>query len=746
MRHNLYAILTTALACLLINIGCSNIDIDTTQVDNFIKAKPVWAEGRETERNLTLSFRESIKSHFTRSAYIRLTASCDYRLKINGEFVAHGPSVAAHDHYRIDCYDIKPHLRWGKNIIAIEVAGYNDDNYYLLNQPSFLQAEIELNNEVIAATGSDFKAYDFKQRKQDVREFSFQRPHIEHYTLKPDFEAWTTDKDWQSEEVVTLAEQPAKTLLARHVPYPDYTIHEAEKMEQGLYKFKCNSTGFLGMTIRVDEPSHLQFAFDEILNDDGHVNGTRLSCYAYLTYELEPDTYHLESFEPYTMQYVEVMATKGGCEVERIYMRDYCGSDVRRAVFECNDAEMNRLFEAARETHRQNALDIFMDCPSRERAGWLCDSYFSARVAFDFAGHTRIEKNFLENFLLPKEFKHLDKGMLPMCYPSDHPNHNHIPNWAMWFVLELEEYLHRSGDRELIDRAKQRVYELIDYFKPFLNDDGLLEKLTRWVFVEWSAANSFVQDVNYPSNMLYAKMLEVAGRLYGDTSLMNQATQIRKVINEQAFDGEFFIDNAVRGKDGKLELTRNRTETCQYYAFYLGTASPESHPELWIKMLDKFGPIRQTNNEFVEIHPSNAFIGNYLRMELLSQAGRSRQILDENKSYYLPMVEKTGTLWENMTAHASCNHGFAAHIARVLYRDVLGVYEISPTEKKVTLRFSNCGLTHCKGSIPVGEESVDVEWNAEDGHLKATISAPDGYVIDYSIDGFEKHTISTPQR
>ena len=746
MRHNLYAILTTTLACLLINIGCSNIDIDTTQVDNFIKAKPVWAEGRETERNLTLSFRETIKSHFTRSAYIRLTASCDYRLKINGEFVAHGPSVAAHDHYRIDCYDIKPHLRWGKNIIAIEVAGYNDDNYYLLNQPSFLQAEIELNNEVIAATGSDFKAYDFKQRKQDVREFSFQRPHIEHYTLKPDFEAWTTDKDWQSEELVTLAEQPAKTLLARHVSYPDYTIHEAEKMEQGLYKFKCNSTGFLGMTIRVDEPSHLQFAFDEILNDDEHVNGTRLSCYAYLTYELEPGTYHLESFEPYTMQYVEVMATKGGCEVERIYMRDYCGSDVRRAVFECNDAEMNRLFEAARETHRQNALDIFMDCPSRERAGWLCDSYFSARVAFDFAGHTRIEKNFLENFLLPKEFKHLDKGMLPMCYPSDHPNHNHIPNWAMWFVLELEEYLHRSGDRELIDRAKQRVYELIDYFKPFLNDDGLLEKLTRWVFVEWSAANSFVQDVNYPSNMLYAKMLEVAGRLYGDTSLMNQATQIRKVINEQAFDGEFFIDNAVRGKGGKLELTRNRTETCQYYAFYLGTASPESHPELWIKMLDKFGPIRQTNNEFVEIHPSNAFIGNYLRMELLSQAGRSRQILDENKSYYLPMVEKTGTLWENMTAHASCNHGFAAHIARVLYRDILGVYEISPTEKKVTLRFSNCGLTHCKGSIPVGEDSVDVEWNAEDGHLKATISVPDGYAIDYSIDGFEKHTISTPQR
>lgn len=738
MKNSLFSGICTAIFVLMMLAGCSEPATDLTQFDSFTKAKPVWAEGRETERNLTLSFREVIKTHWVGEAYIRLTASCDYRLRINGEFVAHGPSVAAHDFYRIDCYDITPYLQWGKNIIALEVAGYNDDNYYLLNQPSFLQAEIEVDGEVIAATGSEFTAYELKQRKQDVREFSFQRPHIEHYILTPDFDKWTTAKNWQAPEAVKLTEQPAKTLLSRHVPYPDYTIHEAEKLEEGLYKFKCNSTGFLGMTIKVDEPSHLQFAFDEILNSDRHVNGYRLSCYSFLTYELEPGIYNLETFEPYTMQYVEVLAAKGGCTVERMYMRDYCGSDVKRAQFECDDEDMNRLFEAARETHRQNALDVFMDCPSRERAGWLCDSYFAGRVAFDFSGHTRIEHNFLNNFLLPKEFKHIDKGMLPMCYPSDHPNKNHIPNWAMWFVLELEEYLHRSGDRELVDRAKQRVYELIDYFKPFINDDGLLEGLTRWVFVEWSAANSFVQDVNYPSNMLYAKMLEVAGRLYNDPALTKQAEHVRKTIVEQSFDGEFFVDNAVRGKGGKLELTRNRTETCQYYAFYLGTATPESHTALWEKMLNKFGPVRKTNNEYPEVHESNAFIGNYLRMELLSQAGRTKQILDENKSYYLPMAEQTGTLWENMTTSASCNHGFAAHIARVLYRDVLGVYKISPTDKKIMMRFSDCGLTHCKGSIPVGDESIDVEWTLENGTLNATVIIPEGYTVDYTLNGIEK--------
>lgn len=732
-----------ALVFTLAVMGCSQPITDLREVDTFAQAKPIWAEGRETEKNLTLYFREQFSSYyFASTAYVKLTASCDYRLKVNGEFVAHGPSVAAHDFYRIDCYDIKPYLKFGTNIVALEVAGYNDDNYYLLNQPSFLQAEIEVNGKIVAATGKDFLAYDLKQRKQDVREFSFQRPHIEHYVLDANYNEWATMEDWAGTEPVVLAEQPEKQLLSRHVPYPEYTIHEAEKIADNKYSFKCNSSGFLGVKLNVTEPTSVRFGFDEILAADGTLNPTRMGIYAYTTYELEPGSYTLESFEPYTMKYMEVYVDKGNCNVEQVYMRDYCGSDVWRATFQSDNEDTNLLFEAARETHRQNAVDVFMDCPSRERAGWLCDSYFSSRVAFDFSGHTRIEKNFLDNFLLPKEFKHIDKGMLPMCYPSDHPNQNHIPNWAMWFVLELEEYLHRSGDRELVDRAKTRVYDLVDYFKPFLNEDGLLEKLSRWVFVEWSAANSLVQDVNYPSNMLYAKMLEVVARLYDDPALAKQAEQIRKTIVEQSFDGEFFVDNAVRGKGGKLEVTRNRTETCQYYAFYLGTATPESHPELWTKIMNEFGPVRQTTKAYPEIHPSNAFIGNYLRMELLSREGRSKQILEENQSYYIPMARQTGTLWENMTSTASCNHGFAAHMARVLYRDVLGVYEISPTEKKVILRFTDSGLKQCKGSVPVGNESVDVDWTIEGEEMKVTLKLPQGYTYESSSPDIKKCTIA----
>ena len=53
----------------------------------------------------------------------------------------------------------------------------------------------------------------------------------------------------------------------------------------------------------------------------------------------------------------------------------------------------------------------------------------------------------------------------------------------MWLVMELREYLDRSGDREMIDAFKDKLYDLVEFFKQYINEDGLLENLDAWVFV-----------------------------------------------------------------------------------------------------------------------------------------------------------------------------------------------------------------------------------------------------------------------
>jgi len=767
---------------------------------SFVAAKPLWPKGRETEKNITVGFRASFNAPARDKVLLRATGSSIYRVFLNGQFLAHGPARGPHGFFRVDEWDLTDKLKPGANVVAFEVAGYNANSYYLLDQPSFLQAEVIAGGRVLAATGGKgepFTALLLPERVQKVQRYSFQRPFSEAYQLAPGYSRWRTEPIPKS-AAAKVAVLPDRALLPRRVDYPDYAVRQPSWLvSQGQVKtglkvehpwkdrsltaigpklggypekelaiipslelqtltnatrqpvnrpwtpadsqvlpthgyqivdFGCNLTGFLGARINCRRPTRLFFTFDEILVRDD-VDFKRLGCVNIVSYELQPGSYELESIEPYTCRYLKLIVLEGECEVRSLYLREYAGAGLARAQFAASDERLNRLFAAGVETFRQNALDLFMDCPSRERAGWLCDSFFTARVAKDLCGDTRIEQTFLENYSLPPRFQHLPDGMLPMCYPADHNDGVFIPNWALWFVVELEEYLARSGDRVLVDALRPRVLRLLDYFKKFRNDDGLLEKLESWVFVEWSAANSFVQDVNYPSNMLYARALEAAGRIYGLTDLVDDAERIRETIRHQSFQGGFFVDNA-RRVNGRLQITTNRTEVAQYFAFFFEIAKPETHSELWQRLVRDFGPQRKQTQAFPEVHPANAFIGNVLRLELLSRYGLCQQLLDESLAYQLYMADRTGTLWENDGAYASCNHGFAAHGAvRVLYRDVLGLREVDTVNRAVQLRFTDSRLDWCEGRYPTADGPVTLRWRKDGGRLLYQVSAPAGYVI-----------------
>jgi alpha-L-rhamnosidase len=148
---------------------------------------------------------------------------------------------------------------------------------------------------------------------------------------------------------------------------------------------------------------------------------------------------------------------------------------------------------------------------------------------------------------------------------------------------------------------------------------------------------------------------------------------------------------------------------------------------LWKIIRDQFGPKRQEAGILPEIHPANSFIGNMLRVEILSREGRSRQILDESIDYLLYMAERTGTLWEHTGSTASCNHGFASHIVHTLYRDVLGLAAVDIPGRAVEVRFNELKLESCQGRIPTPQGFIELAWRKENGRLRYRLGLPLGY-------------------
>lgn len=690
----------------------------------FKEAVPVWEKGKNCEKNYNLIFHSYIPR--SENAVLCISAANLYQLFINGKMVAEGPARAGHGYYRVDEIDISEHLNKENNTVSIFVNGYGINSYYMINQNPFLCAEMLVDGKVTHATGvCGFSAVYNSIRMRKVIRYTRQRTFAESYICSEESNKLFFGEGTKSYEV-ELAVTENKKFIERQIPYPAYDyekfvsgikkgtiklndsfegvkndiieienegrgfnpedleINNADEVEKfcytevsncafpvagdsispesySIYELKGEKTGFIKLDIECSEDATIAITFDEVLTD-GDVSATR-GCMNAVLWKLEKGRYNLVTVEPYSLKFIKIINTSENATVK---VND---AGIVKYEFNCKVNELNSgdevldsIFNAAVETFKQNTLDIYMDCPSRERAGWLCDSYFTARTEYYLTGKCVVEKNFLENFIYTDGFVGVPEGMLPMCYPSDLRG-IYIPQWSMWYALELEEYMKRSGDAEFIDAAKEKMYKLLNFFSKYENEDSLLENLESWSFIEWSKTRDFMEGVNYPTNMLYAKMLKALSNLYSDKNLFNKAEKIEEVIRKQSFFDGFFHDHALRDNENNLVVqSEDITETCQYYAFFMGTANSQLYPELWNTLVRDFGPDREETKLWENVHPSNAFIGYCLRLDILSKAGENERLLNSIKGFYGYMAKETGTLWEHKSKHASCNHGFASQV------------------------------------------------------------------------------------
>ncbi len=666
--------------------------------DFFKEAKPVWIKDRTQEMNCNIELTYSIEPQS--NARLVITGATFYQIFANGELLHYGPARKAHGYAGVDVIDLPKYS--DKTEISIRVAGYNCKCFGAAKNSSFVQAEILCGEDVIAATGKNgFEAYLLSKRIQKVMRYSYQR----HFS-----ESW--DYTRQNEPCNLVEVFPGVKYIGRNVPFGSLDIKSAKKVGETKYymdseyryplydyltdpmdtyecfrdeeierkpfceylRAKSSPTGdrtlenwdfgkievgFFKLDINAKSDGRIILAFAEQLDDEGRVALRPLEAVNVIEVQVSKGKSTFVSFEPYTVKYAEILIMEGDIDVTDLSVIELAYPAENIIPFHTDDAELMAIYEAAVNTFRHNAVDIYMDCPSRERAGWLFDSYYTAKAEFSLTGNSIVEDEFLNNYRLGGSRDDLG-GMVDMCYPADVFSGNFIPQWSMWYILQLNEYFTRRGRIEKKDLFKEQVMLQVKYFENYENEFGLLEKLKGWNFVERSALNFRVHDVSWPTNMLYSKFLATVGDLYDRKDLIEKSEQIKATIHKMAFDGDLFCDRAMRTEDGKLVNTDERSETTQYYALFFGLAEVEEEKYKALKEI-----ILGTYNG-VEIEESDVMPGRYIKMELLLKYGWYDCCRDNIIKYFKPMVKETGTLWEHKFGKISRDHGFASFIAAVI--------------------------------------------------------------------------------
>lgn len=695
--------------------------------------KAIWIKDKENEMNFHAVLKTETEIH--RKGLLRVAGTAFYRVFVNGKFLAAGPARTADGFVREDIFALEN----GNCEIIIEAVGYNCGSISTARQSSCIMAEVCDDGVVMAYTGRDFEGFVPKCKVQKVERYSVQRHFTEIWDFR-DVET-LTDEKYKCEVADTAinpivlerraayplyediisdsAENAGKIKFDETLPYRErryswgdvpknwgrfewdeiphpYTWIQRQK--QTVEKTNCKlpltvnggeyaivnlgkiEAGFILANITAAAESDVIIAFNEDFDGTILQVPQRMNCHNVIEYLL-PNGFNgmLQSFEPYTCKALMIAVKEGSITLNgagiKTYMFDTKGIDELNS----RSNTLNSVYKAAVKTFAHNAVDLYSDCPSRERAGWLCDSYFTGKTEYFLTGSTLTEDAFLENYRLFKNKGEYPDGMLPFCYPSDYPqcNTHFIPQWTMWYILEVEEYINKRGHKDMAEDFKPSIYGLLNYYKKFENSDGLLEKLEDWNFVEWSKANEWTNDVNYPTQFLYAQVLESVYKIYGDTECLKRSDEVRKIAEKQSFNGIYFCDHAVRDRDGVLKLQKGDiSEACQYYAILFGNID---------MTLDKYKNLKsfvlnaspENTDCDAEIFRVNAFIGFYLRLETLLKMREYKLVLNDVENFFGKMEEMSGTLWEYRDGKGSKDHGFASYVT-VVIKEALNALSFEP--------------------------------------------------------------------
>ena len=279
------------------------------------------------------------------------------------------------------------------------------------------------------------------------------------------------DDGWDAAEVVdhgygalVISEAPPVRAVEEIRPVGVTTVRPGVQ----VFDLGQNINGWVWLGDLGPEGTRLTLTHGEALGPDGDVTTEHLkpADIPFIEGELRAGMVdHVTSagveddvFEPnltsHGFQYVRIEGHPDGLGVDDV-MGVVVHTDLRRTGwFECSDAKVNALHEAAVWSFRDNACDIPTDCPTRERAGWTGDWQLyvpTATFLYDVAGFSA---KWLQDLAVAQWDNGIVGNMAPMPPAEMVGMLEHVNGSAGWgdaVVLVPWEIYQEHGDLRILE-------------------------------------------------------------------------------------------------------------------------------------------------------------------------------------------------------------------------------------------------------------------------------------------------------
>ncbi len=700
-----------------------------------------------------------------RKAPAWVTADQCYHLRVNGRLVCRGPARGYQESWPLDEVDIAPFLRKGRNVIAIRAynAGHSTFGYRSEGFAGVLFAARI--GKLSLVSDADWKCRRESGTRRDTWPYSLQLPgHQESIDLRvedPDWEApGFDDTQWGTAgEVRRWNAPPYMALEPRGIPLlREFTLKPKLVGTGGGRSRPGWRTAEDIAGLRFSEPLHHGPAdttrpafrvpstprgqFRSFLLDFGHVVvGSPCLTVGNARGGETLDLLHGEALDPVRLApYVDMndhcrvrlanrlICRKGkqthtffhhlGFRYMVLTVRENrapldiaiglaaCGYPMEGAgSFQCDDPELNRIWQVCAHTQRICALDAYVDTPWREQAQWWGDARIQAWNTYHLCADPRLLRRGIRILAGQTTPDGLTYGHAPTMA------HNCVlPDFSLIWILTLWDDYWQTGETTMIEQHAGRVASILDYFRRHTDPKtGLIRFDPRyWLFLDWTG----IQKDGQPA-LLSLWLLETLQKL--ETLLKAPALpdafedvpawrrRLRTAIRKHLLDRDGLVRD---GLDDRGKPSAKKSLQAQTLAWMCDLPGFNKRRALDSILLPWVREDRVTHA------PPSSYWCAY-PLDLLAREGHGTEVVAFIKRHWKAMADY-GSCFENFDpmpdgSIISHSHAWSAHPLHLLMQILGGIRQTAPGWKQVSIQPAFIGR-EASVTLPTPHGTIRVAW------------------------------------
>ena len=539
-----------------------------------------------TIQNVHTLFRRtfSLRSAPVSSARLYLSADDCYRLYVNGSFVGVGPAPSYPFAQPYNGWDVTDVLQAGRvNCLGIHVyyQGLHNLAYVSADNLQGVLAQLEIayadGASAVIATDGAWRCLRCMAYR-GTRTYGYETQFAEDIDLRQ----WPWDwnlagfDDGQWPRPVVCPELPPQYTLVpqRTLPVEYEHVRPVRVARKGpgryFLDFGSEIVGETAFEVTGPAGHRVEVRHGEELSgpDEVRYDMRANCCYQeFCTLSGRRDE-RLEFFDYKGFRYVEVLNWPGALSPERVWVQArHYPFPPGASAFRSSDRLANDIWALCANGVKWGTLDTYLDCPTREKGGFLGDGFVTGQSHLILTGGDAMLRKFLQDVAnSSRRFA----GLLSVA-PANLTG-GELAEYSFLMPELLEFYYRWTGDLDFVKALLPTMLGMLDYYRQYANDEGLLQSLFsrtsgRYsVLVDWpknlrddyddpalgtvngpgAPINTVANAFYYGSLMASARLAEVAGGSEEQSRLTGLARQVGRSMVRRLRDGTsgLFVDRA----------------------------------------------------------------------------------------------------------------------------------------------------------------------------------------------------------